>query len=398
MRAFRCWHVLLFVAALAGSQIEGQEPAVPTGSIRVATFNIQELNWTKLSRVDQTGRGTDPQLCAAAEILQRVRPAIVLINEIDYTGAVDEDRPARDGRDAAKAFADRYLAHSQHGAEPLQFPHRFYRASNTGVPTKLDLNNDGQVDGPNDAFGYGRYPGEYAMALFSSFPIDDSAARTFRRLRWKDMPGNLIPDGRDGRPKFYAAPQIDVFRLSSKSHWDVPVRIGERTLHLLCSHPTPPVFDGPEDAHGRRNHDELKFWADYLTNATTAEWIRDDQGRIGGLDHAATFAILGDLNSDPVRSESDYGRPPIDWVRLHPRVQDPQPTSAGAEQSSNPKNLASFAPFKTSEFGRLDYVLPSRNLKHGGGGVYWPAKDQPRADLATLASDHRLVWLDILWP
>ena len=35
------------------------------------------------------------------------------------------------------------------------------------------------------------------------------------------------------------------FRLSSKSHWDVPLSIGGRTVHFLVSHPTPPVFDDP---------------------------------------------------------------------------------------------------------------------------------------------------------
>lgn len=348
--------------------------------------------------MDEAGRGNDPQLYAAAEILQRVRPDIVLINEIDYTGAVDDDRPAPDGHDAARAFADRYLAYGRHGAEPLRFAHRFYRASNTGVPSRLDLNNDGQAGGPNDAFGFGRYPGEYGMVLLSRFPIDEAAARTFRRLLWKEMPGHLMPDGQGGRPNFYTAKSIAVFRLSSKSHWDVPVRIGQRTLHLLCSHPTPPVFDGPEDAHGRRNHDELRFWSDYLTNGAAAQWIRDDQGRTGGLDQADTFVVLGDLNSDPVRSEDDYGGRPIEWVRLHPRVQDPQPKSAGAEQSSNLGNLVNFLAFKTSEFGRLDYVLPSKNLTSIGSGVFWPAQGQPNADLAATASDHRFVWLDIRWP
>ena len=35
------------------------------------------------------------------------------------------------------------------------------------------------------------------------------------------------------------------------------------TVHFLVSHPTPPVFDGPEDRNGPRNYDEIRFWADY---------------------------------------------------------------------------------------------------------------------------------------
>jgi hypothetical protein len=42
---------------------------------------------------------------------------------------------------------------------------------------------------------------------------------------------------------------------------------------------------------------------------------------------------------------------------------------------------------------RIDYVLPSANLKVIGCGVFWPALNQPgRAWID--ASDHRLVWVD----
>ena len=82
------------------------------------------------------------------------------------------------------------------------------------------------------------------------------------------MPGALLPDD-PSTPEpadWYSPDELDVFRLSSKSHWDVPVRLPDgRILHLLASHPTPPVFDGSEDRNGRRNHDEIRFWADYVT-------------------------------------------------------------------------------------------------------------------------------------
>ena len=59
--------------------------------------------------------------------------------------------------------------------------------------------------------------------------------------------------------------ELEVVRLSSKSHWDVPVKVGGHTVHVLASHPTPPTFDGEEDRNGRRNHDEIRFWADYVS-------------------------------------------------------------------------------------------------------------------------------------
>ncbi|MDZ4685980.1 MAG: endonuclease/exonuclease/phosphatase family protein [Planctomycetaceae bacterium] len=370
-------------------------PAVER-TVRIATFNVQELNWIKLQEVDGAGRGTHPQLVAAAEIVQRVRPDVLLLNEIDYTGPVDADGQPPADRDALGEFLKRYLRHSQNGAEPIEYPHRFYRPSNTGVPSGLDFNNDGDANGPNDAYGFGRYPGEYAMALVSRFPIDAAHARTFRKLLWKDVPSHVMPDGRDGRPAFYAPATIAAFRLSSKCHWDVPVTIDGQTVHLLCSHPTPPVFDGPEDAHGRRNHDELRFWSDYLTGGDAAKWIRDDAGRTGGLPEDAAFVVLGDLNAEPVRAEAAYGRRPIEWLFRHPRVFDPQPQSPGGRADSNPAGLANYLPFKTSHFGRLDYALPSRNLAVKESGVFWPGPTEPLHAAAETASDHRLVWVDVL--
>jgi endonuclease/exonuclease/phosphatase family metal-dependent hydrolase len=177
----------------------------------------------------------------------------------------------------------------------------------------------------------------------------------------------------------------------------VPVRIGDRTVHLLCSHPTPPVFDGPDDEHGRRNHDELRFWHDYLTGGDQAAWIRDDAGRTGGLTAEAAFVILGDLNAEPVRAAADYGRRPIEWIVGHPRVFDPRPQSPGALADRNPDRLENFLPFKTSHFGRLDYALPSRDLKFAAAGVFWPGPDDaPLHQTAESASDHRLVWVDVV--
>ena len=40
------------------------------------------------------------------------------------------------------------------------------------------------------------------------------------------------------------------------------------------------------------------------------------------------------------------------------------------------------------------YLLPSRDLPLRGGGVFWPRRGEPGADIAD-ASDHHLVWIDV---
>lgn len=365
--------------------------------VRVATFNIFELTAQKLAAVDAQGQGNHPQLLKAAEVLQRVRPDIVLINEIDYEApsetAADTNRPP-----AARMFLDRYLKVAQHGQPSIDYPHMYYQAVNTGVPTGLDIDNDGRADGPADAYGFGRYPGQYGMLLLSRFPIVVDQARTFRLLRWVQMPGALIPDGKSGKPDFLSPAEVGCFRLSSKSHWDVPVRVGDHEIHLLCSHPTPPVFDKSEDLNGRRNFDEIRLWADYIAGGERAAYLRDDQGRAGGLTPGANFIVLGDLNSDPVRSESTYGKVPIQQLLDLPQLSDPRPRQGGLHQTQIESRPANPDLFKTSHFGRLDYVLPSRTLKVTASGVFHPAPTDVLHRLVNQphpASDHDLVWVDL---
>jgi len=363
-------------------------------SVRFMTFNVQELNLKKLSEVDAEGRGTNVQLKRAAAAIQLLEPKVLLLNEIDGDVPGRKESPPR-------LFIERYLKHPQFSGQPIDFPHVFYKESNTGELTGIDMDGDGKTTGPEDAYGFGRYPGEYGMAILSQFPIEEAKARTFRKLLWKDVPGHLIPDGSNGRPKFYGKKQIDLFRLSSKSHWDVPIDVNGKSIHLLTSHPTPPIFDGPEDRNGRRNFDELRFWRDYLNGGEAASYIKDDAGKQGGFDSSAAFVIIGDLNADPVRYESPYGTPPIHMILNHPRVADPKPTSNGAREDEKSPPLKNYREFKTCHFGRIDYVLPSRELKVIGSGVFWPGKNEPHNEWFSnpnSASDHRPVWLDLEVP
>jgi endonuclease/exonuclease/phosphatase family metal-dependent hydrolase len=376
------------VALVLGTVLVMASGFEPDLTVRFAAFNIWTLGADKLNQVDADGHGTNRQLRNAAEIIQRVRPDVLLVNEIDF----DVEQ-----RKNAAAFRDRYLKVGQAGQEPIDYPHIFFAPVNTGVPTGHDLDNDGASDGPADAFGYGRYPGQYGMALYSKYPIETQAARTFQKLLWKAMPKNLMPDGQHGKPAWYSAEEVAILRLSSKSHWDVPIRIGDTVVHVLASHPTPPVFDGPEDANGRRNFDEIRLWANYLTGGGAAAYIEDDQGRKGGLPHDASFVILGDLNADPAKDKPTYGQLPIAQLLKHPRVQDPTPKSDGAAAhfASYPDDKAT----PTSNFGRVDYALPSKDLTVKGSGVFWPAAGDPLSKLVAdrqSSSDHRLVWVDVV--
>ena len=146
------------------------------------------------------------------------------------------------------------------------------------------------------------------MALYSRYPILEDDIRTFQTFLWKDMPGAPLPDD-DSTPDaadWYSSEEFAVLPLSSKSHWDIPIQIGEKVVHVLAAHPTPPVFDGDEDRNGRRNFDEIRFWADYVT-PNVGDYIYDDAGGTGGLKPGSRFVIMGDYNSDPFDGDSIPG-------------------------------------------------------------------------------------------
>lgn len=369
-------------------------------NVRFATYNASLNRFNAGDLLAELSASGSAQPSAIAEVIQRNRPDVLLVNEFDFdaSGA------------AAAMFQTNYLSVSQGGADPIEYPFRYTAPSNTGVFSGFDLDNSGAAGdfAPNDSFGFGFFPGQFGMVVYSMFPIDVSEVRTFQNFLWKDMPGALLPEDPPGTP-WYSPDELDVFRLSSKSHWDLPLVVGDRTVHFLTSHPTPPVFDGAEDRNGTRNHDEIRFWADYVEGDGAASYIYDDNGGTGGLGGDDRFVIAGDQNSDPYDGDSIPGA--IQQLLDHPMVNDKNtPSSAGGTEQSalqggiNTSHISDPA-FDTADFGdfapgnlRADYVLPHKDMKITDSGVFWPLAADPLFSLVGTfpfpTSDHRLVWID----
>jgi 3-phytase len=406
---------LLLAAACLTGLIVSSATAV---DLRVATYN------SSLSPGIASGTGSlvsnlstpnDLRAQRVAEIVQRIDPDILLINEFNWDSAGQ----------AADSFSNSYLSVGRDAAAtgtisaPISFPYRYLPTGvaspfNTGIPSGKDLNNDGITTGPDDAFGFGQFPGQYGMVVYSKYPIKTDEVRTFQQFLWKDMPDNLIP------PDYYSTDEEDVLRLSSKSHWDVPVDVNGETVHVLVSHPTPPVFDGAEDRNGRRNNDEIRFWRDYITPGD-GDYIYDDQefaaaGGVapveprGGLAAGGQFVILGDQNADPVDGDGYPGA--VNQLLSSSRINTSLvPTSTGGPQAAvlqgganntqvgNPANDT--AAFGSSGNLRADYVLPSADLQILDGHVFWFGNTDPLFGLVThgsFPSDHRAVYVDVRLP
>lgn len=333
--------------------------AVPAGAdpIRIATYG-PDLSRKGPGLLLRDILKRDPQVLAAAAVIAEAQPDAILLTGFDWD---------HDGR-ALAAFAD-LVAEAG-----LELPHRLATRPNSGMASGIDLDGDGRDGTPDDAQGFGFFTGEGGMALLSRLPLGEVTDHS--TALWRDLPGHLMPAD---TPPDAAAIQ----RLSSVAHWDVPVMVGDQPLHLLAWSATPPVFDGPEDRNGRRNHDEAVFWLNHLPKAP--------------------FVLLGNANLDP----NDGDGLPEAMTKLLNVAQDPQPRGtwqppqdgANATQKGDPAlDTADWPDADGPGNLRADYVLPSQALTVLDAGTIWPDPATEFGATVQTASRHRLVWVDIQFP
>lgn len=314
-----------------------------------------------------------PQVVALRQVIAATAADVLVLGDMDY-----------DAGGVALGALNAGLAEPYPFAVALQ--------GNAGIDTGRDLDGDGRMGGPRDMQAYGRFAGQAGLAVLSRVPVGEAVS--LNALLWRDLPGNLMNSGeKDGAGA--------VQRLSTGGHWIVPLRLADgRTLTLLLFHATPPVFDGPEDRNGRRNHDEIALWRVVLD---------------GGLDVAPLaqpFVLAGTANIDPEKGEGR--REALQALLADPRLTDPRPGSPGGAAAGDGRQggdvsqegdgrLAGDRSLDTVDWRepvpgnlRVDYVLPSSELRVAGAGVLWPEPEAPLAESVAAASRHRFVWVDIL--
>ncbi len=378
-----------------------------------------------IDEADKDKAGKVIQIRNVSAVIQQNRPHVLMMAEFNNDGTGDNTL-------AIEGFQKHYLSVAQSSAgaggeadlEPIEYPHFNSYATNTGLFSGLDLNNDGKAEaGPGDSWGFGFYHGQYAFALMSQYDIDESNTRTFQTFKWKDLEGASIPTiticdkpskfptGMNCGDEWYSQEEWQQVRLSSKNHVDAPIIIptkdGEQKIHLLMSHPTPPAFDvGKNKA---QNAAEVEFWHQYINGQTS---IYDDAGVQGGLAQGANFVIMGDLNLDPITGNGDGAvmQALHDDALLNQDVTNGSlfPTSNGAKEFAKGYNRFEHTKTErlTAEFGlAVDYALPSSTLNIIDSGVYWPASDEAGYKLMKdervgggkgkdVSSDHRMIWVE----
>lgn len=364
--------------------------------VRVASFNVA-LNRSEPGQLAVELVQGSPQIRNLAQILQHIRADIVLLNEFDHDGEGVDDRHLQ-------LFCQQYL---DTGEQAIAYPYHYLVPTNTGLLAPVSLTGQDSPKLPVDGLGFGAFHGQYAMAVLSKYPLLVEQARSFRHFLWRDMPNARLPQTEQGH--YYAAEVLSILPLSSKNHLDLPVQLpNNRVLHLLTSHPAPPIDEGPERRNSCRNHDELRLWHDYIRPDHSA-YLQDDNGGQGGLGADDDFVIVGDLNADP--QDGDGFRSAIQALLADPKLNQAvssgqlRPAARGGFALKMKHTRRGSAKYWTHAQGlRLDYVLPAAHLRALSCGVYWPTPNKPHAELfwnrkgwpeRKASSDHRLVWVDI---
>lgn len=340
--------------------------ALHADPVRFATYHVELGQKGPGVLISKILKGDD-QVVAVVEVIAAARPDVLVLTDFDWDA----------GGYALTALAERLEARG------LNYPHQFAAMPNAGLESGLDLDGNDRRGEARDSHGYGRFTGAGGMAVLSTLPLGE--VRDFSAFLWADLPGAIAPEI-DGGP-FPSAEAAAARRLSSVAHWDVPVSTGAGALHLLAFAATTPVFDGPEDLNGRRNHDEIVFWQRLL------------DGDLPFAPPAGPVMLIGDVNLDPVDGEGRHAA--IQGLLDGPRFTDPAPASPGGLAAATPAQRGD-PTLDTADWSdpspgnlRVDYVLPGSGLDVTGAGVVWPAPDDAFAETVEAASRRRLVWVDV---
>ncbi len=322
-------------------------------TIRVATYDV-ELSRKGPGLMLRDITRSDPQVVAITQVVTHLAPDILFLQGVDY----DADLLG------AKALRDHF------GKRELDYPHVFSLPPKTGIPTGLDMNGDRRLRTPADAQGYGKFRGAGGMVGLSRWPFGE--ARDFSVLLWRDLPEATLP-GVNGQP-FPSEEAQAIQRLSSNGHWVLPALHPNGPVTLMLFAAGPPVFDGPEDQNGLRNADEIRLWSHLL------------DGKLGPAPEPP-FVLMGGANLDPQKGEGRHEA--IQGLLTDPRLQDPLEKAGPTVDWREP----------TPGDLRVDYVLPSADLKVIDAGVFWPKPKEPGHELLSekdiAASRHHMVWVDI---
>lgn len=356
------------------------------GDLRVATLNAGLIGNSPEAVLEALQGGSNPSARVVAETAHLNDPDVLVLTGISH----DEDG------EIADAFNDRYLA-----AEGLDLPYVYTATTNSGIDSGADLDGDGRIGGPGDALGYGEYPGQHGMAVFSAHPIVEDEVRTFQDFLWQDMPQSSLPEGG------YSDLEKSVLRMVGASLWDIPIEVedSQEPLHIIAN-AQPPV-ENSRTFDADRATDERHLIADYVSpHPEASQYIYDDEGRTGGLAPGATFVVVGEPGWSPELDDlTEEGDDADAELLVSPALQDTWPQAVTAlPLSSRPGREQHTDEHATRAIDgdddrRSSFILPDAETEVTASGVFWPGEGEFGFNLIdpeeSAALSDRLVWVDL---
>lgn len=370
----------------SGESVEDLDPAATTvekdeDDLRVATMSA-DLTGASTEEVLVDLRDGLPEARTLAETVQINAPDVLVL-----TGVSSDEQG-----EIAGTLNEEYLAVSQNGQEPLDYPHVFTAETNSGLDSGADLDDDGVIGGPGDAIGYGEYPGHYGTVIFSKHPIEEDQVRTFQEFLWDDMPENSMEEDD------FSELERSILRLSTGTLWDVPISVDGEHVHLVASSVALP--EEAQSVDTDRGGDERRMMEDYVSG--DGWYLYDDDGEEGPLIPGNRFVLLGQPMSPHGLEDEAEG---LDSLLSSYVLQDTEPTAVteqpvdervGAENGTD-ESATRAVPSGTDV--RASYALPGAMLEVSGSGVFWPGEGEYGYELVDPESpdapEGRLVWLDV---
>lgn len=310
----------------------------------------------------------DAQAIELSEAVQSERPDVLVVTGVD----VDADG------DVVASLRDDYFAVGRGERSGIRYDYSYAAQTNVGQPSGTDLDGDNVVGGAGDAYGNGDFAGQRSLLVFSTRPIDTANVRSFNSMLWKDLPGNQLSASGLGSVAGDSIP------LQSTSVWDLPLRVGGQTVHIVATATT----SGTSPADALRRADQLRFLREYVSGSASLSSIADDKGREGALPAGSRVIVTGALGQEAAGTAAGQlldGTVLVDpttaslselgstwWGTAMARLQ------AGAESSRVDADGVG---------SRADFVLPSTSLNAVSSGSV-EAIDRA-------GSTHRLVWLRV---
>lgn len=394
---------VLTVDSTASQQHSKKEHRSEKESLRVATVNAGLSEDEEGALAERLEGGQDEAAQMLARNIQKTRPDVLLITDIDTDTHV------------ADIFKDQYLAEAQTDGEagskdlsPLDYRYVYAASTNAGVQSGADLNGNGSTGDPGDAFGVGHFEGQRSMILYSRYPIKQDEVRTFNNLIWSELPGSSLDTEK------YSKLVRSVLPLNSTSLWDVPLDVDGETVHVVATGLTP---DQGEGADADRRLDQLRFLNMYLSDSDELRDLTDDAGAYGGLEQEANAVVLGALGPDLESLDENVGQKRQDAAEELETFLDSgeldvaKPSSAGAqcEDDASPQirtilDFVCATQYATRIGGgtsRSDYVAAANGSTVSKSGIEAAMsravaeKSSAGTSSASSAGARRMVWADV---